>query len=146
MARAIPQASEDGEVLAGLVERVVFHSPETGFCVLRVEARGRREAVTIVGHAPLISAGEFVQASGSWANDRTHGLQFRASFLKATAPTSPAAIEKYLGSRMVRGIGPVLREKARRRLRRFGLRGHRAQPVQAAARARHRSVVLVAHR
>src|SRR5437588_6431932 len=111
MARAIPQASEDGEVLAGLVERVVFHSPETGFCVLRVEARGRREAVTIVGHAPLISAGEFVQASGSWTNDRTHGLQFRASFLKATAPTSPAAIEKYLGSRMIRGIGPVYAKK-----------------------------------
>src|SRR5438067_4290396 len=111
MARAIPQASEDGEVLAGLVERVVFHSPETGFCVLRVEARGRREAVTIVGHAPLISAGEFVQASGSWANDRTHGLQFRASFLKATAPTSPAAIEKYLSSRMIRGIGPVYAKK-----------------------------------
>jgi len=111
MARAIPQASEDGEVLAGLVERVVFHSPETGFCVLRVEARGRREAVTIVGHVPLISAGEFVQASGSWANDRTHGLQFRASFLKATAPTSPAAIEKYLGSRMIRGIGPVYAKK-----------------------------------
>jgi exodeoxyribonuclease V alpha subunit len=111
MARTAPQASEDSEVLAGLVERVVFHSPETGFCVLRVEARGRGEAVTIVGHAPLISAGEFVQASGSWANDRTHGLQFRASFLKATAPTSPAAIEKYLGSRMIRGIGPVYAKK-----------------------------------
>ena len=111
MAPAAPQTSEDSEVLAGLIERVVFHSPETGFCVLRVEARGRREAVTIVGHVPLISAGEFVQASGSWANDRTHGLQFRASFLKATAPTSPAAIEKYLGSRMIRGIGPVYAKK-----------------------------------
>ena len=66
MARAASQTSEDSEVLAGLVERVVFHSPETGFCVLKVEARGRREPVTIVGHAPLISAGEFVQASGSW--------------------------------------------------------------------------------
>ena len=111
MARTAPQASEDSEVLAGVVERVVFHSPETGFCVLRVEARGRREPVTIVGHAPLISAGEFVQASGSWTNDRTHGLQFRASFLKITAPTSPAAIEKYLGSRMIRGIGPVYAKK-----------------------------------
>src|SRR5437868_5150508 len=111
MAPAAPQTSEDSEVLAGLIERVVFHSPETGFCVVRVEGRGRREAVTIVGHAPLISAGEFVQASGSWANDRTHGLQFRASFLKATAPTSPAAIEKYLASRMIRGIGPVYAKK-----------------------------------
>jgi exodeoxyribonuclease V alpha subunit len=111
MARTAPQASEDSEVLAGLVERVVFHNPESGFCVLRVEARGHREPVTIVGHAALISAGEFVQASGSWANDRTHGLQFRASLLKATAPTTPAAIEKYLGSRMIRGIGPVYAKK-----------------------------------
>src|SRR5947208_12898598 len=105
------QAGEPGEVLAGLVERVVFHNPDSGFCVLGVGARGRREPVTIVGHAPLISAGEFVQASGSWANDRTHGLQFRASFLKATAPTTPAAIEKYLASRMIRGIGPVYAKK-----------------------------------
>src|SRR6516165_12519154 len=49
----------------------------------------------------------FVQASGSWVNDRTHGVQFRASFLKATAPTTVEGIEKYLGSGMLRGIGPV---------------------------------------
>ena len=104
MAR-VSQAGEPDEVLAGLVERVVFHNPESGFCVLRVGARGRREPITIVGHAPQISAGEFVQASGNWAQDRTHGVQFRASFLKATAPTSRAAIEKYLASRLIRGIG-----------------------------------------
>lgn len=94
------RAEESAEILAGLVERVVFHNPENGFCVLRVEARGQREPVTVVGHAALISAGEFIQASGSWANDRTHGVQFRASFLKATQPTSKEAIEKYLASRM----------------------------------------------
>jgi exodeoxyribonuclease V alpha subunit len=93
------------ENLAGLVERVVFHNPESGFCVLRVAARGQREAVTIVGHAPLISAGEFVQASGVWANDRAHGVQFRAAFLKPTAPTTRWGIEKYLASGMLRGIG-----------------------------------------
>jgi exodeoxyribonuclease V alpha subunit len=107
----VSQAGEPDEVLAGLVERVVFHNPESGFCVLRVGARGRREPVTIVGHAPQISAGEFVQASGNWAQDRTHGVQFRASFLKATAPTSRAAIEKYLASRLIRGIGPVYAKK-----------------------------------
>ena len=111
MVQSASHASADSEVLAGLVERVVFHNPESGFCVLRVEARGHREPVTIVGHASSISVGEFVQASGSWANDRTHGIQFRASFLKATAPTTPAAIEKYLGSRMIRGIGPVYAKK-----------------------------------
>ncbi len=65
----------------------------------------------------MISAGEFVQASGSWVNDRTHGVQFRASFLKATAPTTTEGIEKYLGSGMIRGIGPIY---ARKLVRAFG--------------------------
>jgi exodeoxyribonuclease V alpha subunit len=99
------------EVLAGLVDRVTFHNSENGFCVLRVKARGQRDLITLVGHAAMISAGEFVQASGSWTNDRTHGVQFRASFLKATAPTTVEGIEKYLGSGMIRGIGPVYAKK-----------------------------------
>ena len=99
------------EVLAGLVERVTFHNPENGFCVLRVKARGQRDLVTVLGHAALIAAGEFIQASGSWVNDRVHGVQFRASFLKATAPTTSEGIEKYLGSGMIRGIGPVYAKK-----------------------------------
>src|SRR3979490_550413 len=103
MAQTVSQMGEASEVLAGLVERVVFHNPESGFCVLRVRARGQREPVTIVGHAPLISPGEFVQARGTWANDRTHGMQFRAAFLKPTAPTTRDAIEKYLASGMLRG-------------------------------------------
>ena len=94
------------EVLAGLVDRVTFHNSDNGFCVLRVKARGQRDLITLVGHAAMISAGEFVQASGSWVNDRTHGVQFKASFLKAAAPTTVEGIEKYLGSGMIRGIGP----------------------------------------
>ena len=109
MARAITASSTDA--LAGLVDRVTFHNAENGFCVLRVKARGQRELITLVGHAAMISAGEFVQASGSWINDRTHGVQFRASFLKATAPTTVQGIEKYLGSGMIRGIGPIYAKK-----------------------------------
>src|SRR2546421_5013247 len=105
------------EVLAGLVERVTFHNEENGFCVLRVKARGQRDLITVLGHATMISAGEFVQASGSWQNDRTHGVQFRASFLKVAAPTTIEGIEKYLGSGMIRGIGPVY---ARKLVRAFG--------------------------
>jgi exodeoxyribonuclease V alpha subunit len=99
------------EALAGLVERVTFHSPETGFCVLRVKVRGQRELVTLVGAAAAISAGEFVQATGSWVNDRTHGLQFKATFLKTAPPTTLEGIERYLGSGMVKGIGPVYAKK-----------------------------------
>ena len=99
------------EVLAGLVDRVTFHNPDNGFCVLRVKARGQRDQITVLGHAAMISAGEFVQASGTWVNDRIHGVQFRASFLKVTAPTTVEGIEKYLGSGMIRGIGPVYAKK-----------------------------------
>ena len=99
------------DILAGLVERVTFHNEENGFAVLRVKARGKRDLVTVVGHAAVISAGEFIQASGDWNNDRQHGLQFRARFLKAMPPTTIEGIEKYLGSGMIRGIGPVYAKK-----------------------------------
>jgi exodeoxyribonuclease V alpha subunit len=99
------------EVLAGLVERVTFHSAENGFCVLRAKARGHRDLVTVVGHAAIISAGEWITASGEWINDRAHGQQFKARFLKTSAPSSIDGIEKYLGSGMIRGIGPVYAKK-----------------------------------
>ena len=105
------RTSTPTEVLAGLVERVTFHNAENGFCVLRVKARGQRDLITVLGHAAMIAAGEFVQASGNWINDRTHGVQFRVSFLKAAAPTTIEGIEKYLGSGMIRGIGPIYAKK-----------------------------------
>ena len=105
-----PQSSAQ-DVLAGLVERVTFHNTENGFCVLRAKARGHRDLVTVVGHAATISAGEWITASGEWINDRTHGQQFKARFLKTSAPTSIDGIEKYLGSGMIRGIGPVYAKK-----------------------------------
>jgi exodeoxyribonuclease V alpha subunit len=94
-------ASTATEVLAGLVERVTFHNDENGFCVLWIKTRGQRDLITVLGHAAMISAGEFIQASGVWVNDRTHGVQFRASFLKAMPPTTSEGIEKYLGSGMI---------------------------------------------
>jgi exodeoxyribonuclease V alpha subunit len=99
------------EVLAGLVERVTYHNVENGFCVLRARARGHRDLVTVVGHAATIAAGEWITASGEWLNDHTHGQQFKAKFLRTSAPTSVEGIEKYLGSGMIRGIGPVYAKK-----------------------------------
>ena len=110
-------AREQRENFAGLVERVTFHNPDNGFCVLRVKARGQRDPITVVGHAPVISAGEFVQATGTWTNDRTHGPQFKATFLRAAPPTTLEGIERYLGSGMIRGIGPIY---AKRLVRAFG--------------------------
>jgi len=105
-----PEASKQ-EVLAGLVERVTYHNAENGFCVLRAKARGHRDVVTVVGHAATIGAGEWITASGDWVNDRTHGQQFKARFLRTSPPTSADGIEKYLASGMIRGVGPVYAKK-----------------------------------
>ncbi|MER2508442.1 MAG: ATP-dependent RecD-like DNA helicase, partial [Amaricoccus sp.] len=103
--------------LAGLVERVTFHNQDSGFCVLRVKARGQRDLITVIGHAAAIAAGEFVQMTGKWVNDRTHGVQFRAGFLRSAPPTTAEGIEKYLASGMIKGIGPVYARKLVRAFR-----------------------------
>src|SRR6478672_1426697 len=113
-----PQSATQ-EVLTGYVERVTYHNTENGFCVLRAKARGHRDLITVVGHAATISAGEWITASGEWVNDRTHGQQFRAGYLRTSAPTSREGIMKYLSSGMIRGIGPVY---ARKLIEAFGER------------------------
>jgi exodeoxyribonuclease V alpha subunit len=54
------------EVMAGLVERVTYQNADNGFCVIRVKARGHRDLITVVGHAAVISAGEWITAVGEW--------------------------------------------------------------------------------
>jgi exodeoxyribonuclease V alpha subunit len=105
------------ETFSGVLERVTYHNAENGFCVLRVKARGQRDLVVVTGHAAVISAGEFISATGVWVNDRDHGLQFKATHITTTQPTTLEGIEKYLGSGMIRGIGPTY---ARALVRAFG--------------------------
>jgi exodeoxyribonuclease V alpha subunit len=111
-ARAFPgSAGPEIEALAGTIERVTFHSPETGFCVLKVQARGKRDLVPVIGHAPAIAAGEWITATGIWHTDRQHGVQFKADTLKVTPPTGVEGIEKYLASGHMRGIGPAMAKR-----------------------------------
>ena len=100
------QPDTPSEHLSGSVDRVTFHSEESGFCVLRVKVKGRRELVTVIGSAASITPGEYIDCMGIWQNDKTHGLQFKAHHLKVVPPTTLEGIEKYLGSGMVKGIGP----------------------------------------
>ncbi len=92
--------------LQGSIERVTFHSESSGFCVLRVNVKGYQDLVTVVGSAANVTAGEYIECMGSWVNDRQHGLQFKTKELKVIPPTTLEGIEKYLGSGMVKGIGP----------------------------------------
>ena len=70
------------EQIAGVVERVVFQSEETGFCVLAVKARSG--TFTVVGHAPNASPGEYVNADGEWIVDKRYGKQFKAETVRVT--------------------------------------------------------------
>ena len=117
--RALPLAGDErgAEYVAGQVERITYHDAESGFCVLRVALHGRRDPATIVGHAAQVAVGEHVHATGAWVHDRTHGQQFKATWIRVSPPDSPEGIERYLGSGLIKGIGPHL---ARQLVQAFG--------------------------
>jgi exodeoxyribonuclease V alpha subunit len=105
------QPAQVAEAVSGLIERVTFFKEDTGFSVLRVKVKGHRDLVTVVASLPSVSAGEWITAEGHWVRDREHGLQLKAQLAKTVPPTSREGIEKYLGSGMVKGIGPVYAKK-----------------------------------
>lgn len=113
-ATRVPAPSER---LAGAIERVTFFNEENGFVVLKVKVKGQRDLVTVLGSLPAASAGEWLTAEGRWERAREHGLQFRAERLTCSPPTSREGIERYLGSGLVKGVGPVC---ARKLVARFG--------------------------
>lgn len=106
-----------GETFAGLVERVTFFNEENGFCILKVRSRGHPDLVAVIGSAPSVSPGEWVNAHGHWVQDREFGRQFKADQLQVTPPDSPEGIERYLASGLVKGVGPTY---ARKLVARFG--------------------------
>jgi exodeoxyribonuclease V alpha subunit len=90
---------------------VTSHDAESGFAVLRVQPNGRRGLVTVVGHIPNATAGEFVEATGGWVQHREYGTQFKADTLRTMPPHTRDGIVKYLGSGLVKGIGPHFARK-----------------------------------
>jgi exodeoxyribonuclease V alpha subunit len=114
--RRRPRRTRAG-LVAGVVERVTFHSPQTGFAVLQVQVKGRRDLTTVVGAVPEVRAGEWVEATGRWAVDPTHGQQFKAEVLRTAPPNTPEGMQRYLASGLVKGIGPKIAERL---VERFG--------------------------
>ena len=112
-----PGQATSADRVEGLIERVTYFNEDSGFCVLRVKASGHRDVVTVVGTSPSVSPGEWITAEGAWFRDKEYGLQLKATTLRTVAPTTAEGIEKYLGSGMVKGVGPVF---AKRLVERFG--------------------------
>jgi exodeoxyribonuclease V alpha subunit len=112
-----PRNATKSEVLRGLVDRVVFHNEDNGYCILKIVPAGRQEVVSLIGKAPRVVAGEEFEARGVWEPNRDFGPQFKADALKLKRPDSLAGIERYLGSGLIEGIGP---KYAKRLVEKFG--------------------------
>ena len=96
------------ERLSGVVEKVTFFNPESGFAVLRLSVDEEEPLVTAVGCIASVTEGQHVEALGRWQDDRQWGRQFRASSLSVIAPESREGMERYLSSGMLKGVGPYL--------------------------------------
>lgn len=107
----LPKNPDPNLALAGLVERVTFFNEENGFCILKVRARGHADVIAVIGSAPAVSPGEWIDARGHWVQDREFGRQFKADHLNVTPPDSPEGIERYLASGLVKGVGPTYARK-----------------------------------
>lgn len=107
------------EELRGQLDRVTFTSEETGYTVARILVEGRRDPVTVVGRIPSPTPGEILHLRGEWTTHPRYGDQFRVVSCRSAVPAGVRGIEKYLGSGLIRGIGPVM---AKRIVARFGER------------------------
>lgn len=109
------------DTLTGSVERVTYYNEETNYCVLRLKPHqlmlGRDQLVTVVGAMPELQPGESVRLQGEWTSHPRFGRQFRADVVTQVRPATAEAIRRYLGSGLIKGVGPVT---ARRIVDHFG--------------------------
>jgi len=103
--------------LQGQIERITYTNEENGFTIAKVKVYGRRDLVTIVGNLMSPMPGEIIKMKGEWANHPKYGEQFKIVHYKTQVPASVYGIEKYLGSGLIKGIGPIM---ARRIVKQFG--------------------------
>ncbi|MFC1980046.1 ATP-dependent RecD-like DNA helicase [Chloroflexota bacterium] len=118
MEKNISTAAHRYSTLEGVLERVVFLNEENGFTVARLQVAKRRDLVSIVGILPSPMPGETLRLKGEWVVDSKFGEQFRVQSCLSVLPATLTGIEKYLGSGLVKGIGPIM---AKRIVARFGL-------------------------
>lgn len=105
------------DFLEGAVERITYAS-EDGYTVLRLHARGYAELVTVVGHLPQVQPGESLRLTGQWTRHADYGRQFKAETCEQILPATIEGLKKYLGSGLIKGVGPVT---AGRIVKKFGL-------------------------
>jgi exodeoxyribonuclease V alpha subunit len=105
------------EQICGYIERITFHNSENGYTVAQLQQPNRDELTCIVGSMPGIQPGETIRCFGQWKNHLIHGRQFEVANFRVEAPADVVGIRKYLGSGLIKGIGP---KYASRIVERFG--------------------------
>jgi exodeoxyribonuclease V alpha subunit len=103
--------------LQGQIERITYTNDENGYTIAKLKVYGQRDLVTIVGNLMAPTPGEIIKMRGEWTNHPKYGEQFKIVHYKTTVPASVYGIEKYLGSGLIKGIGPVM---AKRIVKKFG--------------------------
>ncbi len=104
--------------ITGVIERITFHSSESGYTVARLNTGNVKQLITVVGSFANIQAGQTLQLQGTWTEHPQYGSQFQVVSYKETKPATLTGIEKYLGSGLIKGVGPVT---AKRIVKHFGL-------------------------
>lgn len=113
-----PKSSVHLEKLSGIVKRITFHSVETGYTVLKVNSFQKpQEELTVLIHQSKVFAGATMDFFGEWTHHPSYGLQFKAAKAIERKPATLNALEKYLGSGLIKGVGPVT---AKRIVKHFG--------------------------
>jgi len=103
--------------LKGHIERITFSSDDSGFCVCKLKVKGEHELVTLVGNMVNPIPGELVEVQGKWSTHPKFGIQLLVDRYNTVVPATRTGIQKYLGSSLIKGIGPVM---AKRIVRQFG--------------------------
>ncbi|MBD2458813.1 ATP-dependent RecD-like DNA helicase, partial [Nostoc sp. FACHB-87] len=111
-------ATPKHELITGVVERLTYYSQESGYTVARLQRPGAKELTTITGSFADIQPGQTLQLTGFWREHPQYGLQFQVVNYKETKPATLTGIEKYLGSGLIKGVGPVT---AKRIVAHFGI-------------------------
>jgi exodeoxyribonuclease V alpha subunit len=99
------------EYIGGIVERITYENEENGFCVIKIKSKGYSDLVTVVGNLAAVNVGAIIRAKGEWKMDNKFGRQFAAQDYRETIPATVAGIEKYLGSGLIKGIGPAFAKR-----------------------------------
>jgi exodeoxyribonuclease V alpha subunit len=97
--------------ISGYIERITYYNEENGFVVARLQEKGKRELTTIVGNLAAVTPGESLKLTGKWVHNKKFGEQFQVEASETTVPASVIGIRKYLGSGMIKGVGPVLADR-----------------------------------